>query len=99
MSRLIDRPVQTMPDGALRVEAGSGRCDFVFLDRAMLEKRHPGVSLAGIPDEGAITMSVVVKDISKAKAAIGAKCAFATANNVKVAPVDANGVLLELTTV
>jgi len=98
MSRLIDRPVFTLPDGALRVETGSGRCDFIFLDRATLEKRHPGVSLTGIPDEGAITMAVVVKDISKAKAAIGANCAVADTNVVKVAPSDANGVILELKT-
>lgn len=96
MSRLIDRPVQPMPDGALRVETGAGRCDFVFVDRATLEKRHPGVSLAGIPDEGAITMSVVVKDLAKAKASVGARCAFADATAVKVAPSEANGVILEL---
>ncbi len=98
MSHLIDRPVLTMPDGALRVETGSGRCDFVFLDRATLEKRHPRVSLTGIPDECAITMAVIVKDIAKARAAIGSKCAIADATVVKVAPADANGVILELKT-
>ncbi len=96
MGRLIDRQTETLQDGALRVQTGAGRGDFVFLDRTTLEKRHPGVSLAGVPDEGAITISVVVSDLARAKAAVGAKLAVATANSVKVAPVEANGVILEL---
>lgn len=96
MARLIDRPVETLADGALRVATGANRGDFVFLDRATLEARHPGVSLAGVPEEGAITISVVVADVAKAKAAVGAKVAVADANTVKVAPAEANGVILEM---
>lgn len=96
MGHLIDRPVQPLADGALRVQTGAGRGDFVFLDRATLEKRHQGVSLTGVPEECAITISVVVSDLAKAKAAVGAKLAVATADAVKVAPAQANGVILEL---
>ena len=67
----------------------------MFLDRSTLEKRHPGVSLAGIPDEGAITMAVRVVDIAKATAVLGGRAAVKQANVVKVAPAEANGVILE----
>ncbi len=96
MGKLIDRPVEAQPDGALRVQTGATRGAFVFLDRATLEKRHPGVSLAGIPDEGAMTIALVVSDLAKANAAVGTKVAVANADAIKVAPAQANGVILEL---
>ena len=95
MGRLIDRPAQAMPDGALKVETGAGRADFVFLDRATLEKRHPGVALAGIPDEGAITMAVRVANVAKATEVLGGRAAVKQSSVVKVAPAEANGVILE----
>lgn len=96
MGRLIDREPEQLADGALRVETGSGRGDFVFLDRATLERRHPGVSLAGIPDEGAITLALTVTDAKAAAKAVGDKAAVTGPKVVKVAPADANGVILEL---
>ena len=96
MGRLIDREPETLADGALRVETGSGRGDFVFLDRAMLAARHPGVPLDGIPDEGAITIALTVADAKAAASAVGGKAAVVAPGIVKVAPGDANGVLLEL---
>lgn len=96
MGRLIDRQPERLDDGALRVETGSGRGDFVFLDRATLERRHPGVSLAGIPDEGAITIALTVDNAEAAAAAIGTKVAVKGPKVVKVAPAEANGVILEL---
>src|SRR5690606_33148238 len=60
MGRLIDRTPERLEDGALRVATGSGRGDFVFLDRAMLDRRHPGVPLDGIPDETPITLALTV---------------------------------------
>ena len=57
MSRLIDRPITTDADGALRVTSGGTRGAFVFLDRATLEKRHPGVPLDGLPREGGVTLA------------------------------------------
>jgi hypothetical protein len=96
MGRLIDRTPERLADGALRVETGSGRGDFVFLDRATLERRHPGVPLAGVPDETAITLALTVMDAKAAAKAVGAKAAVANARTVKVAPAEANGVILEL---
>ncbi|MDX2158039.1 MAG: VOC family protein [Hyphomicrobiaceae bacterium] len=96
MGRLIDRTPERLADSALRVETGSGRGDFVFLDRATLERRHPGVPLAGIPDEGAITIALTVTDGMAAANAVGAKACVVTPKIVKVAPAEANGVLLEL---
>jgi hypothetical protein len=96
MGRLIDRPAEALADGALRVATGSGRADFVFLDRATLARRHAGVSLTGIPEEGGITLSVVVRDLAAAARAVAARAAVVTADVVKVAPADANGVILEL---
>lgn len=96
MGRLIDRKPARLADGALRVETGSGRGDFVFLDRAMLAARHPGVSLAGVPDEGAMTIALRVTDAKAAAKAVGAKAAVVGPQVVKVAPGEANGVILEL---
>ncbi len=96
MGRLIDRQPEKLADGALRVETGSGRGDVVFLDRTTLEKRHPGVSLAGIPDEGAITIALTVVDARAAAKAVGAKAAVTSTKLVKVAPAEANGVILEM---
>ena len=96
MSRLIDRPAEMEADGALRVETGSGRGAFVFLDRAMLGKRHPGVPLDSLPAEGGVTISVGVSDLAAAKRAVGAKAITADERTVKVAPSEANGVILEM---
>ena len=95
MGRLIDRPVEKLGDGALKVATGAGRGDFVFLDRAALERRHPGVSLAGIPAEGAITIALRVRDAVAAAKAVGSRAVVKAPGVVKVAPADANGVILE----
>ena len=95
MGRLIDRPVLAEADGALKVETGAGRGDFIFLDRATLAKRHPGVLLSGIPDEGAITISLRVADVAAAAKAVGTRAAVHSSGTVKVAPAAANGVILE----
>jgi hypothetical protein len=96
MGRLIDRTPELLADGALRVETGSGRGDFVFLDRATLERRHPGVSLDGVPEETAITIALTVADAKSAAKAVGDKAAVVGPKIVKVAPAQANGVILEL---
>lgn len=96
MGHLIDRPVETESDGALRVASGSTRADFVFLDRPTLEKRHPGVALTGVPDEGAISLALEVTDPAAAAKAVGSLASVVTPKCVKVAPKDANGVILAL---
>ncbi|MGE0765461.1 MAG: VOC family protein [Hyphomicrobiaceae bacterium] len=96
MGRLIDRKPEPLSDGALRVATGSGRGDFVFLDRATLERRHPGVPLDGIPDETPITLALTVTSADAAARAVGKKAAVVTPRMVKVAPAEASGILLEL---
>lgn len=96
MARLVDRPVTTDADGARRVETGSGRGAFVFLDRTMLAARHPGVSIAGLPEEGGVTIALRVEDIAAARRVLGSKVAASEPGVVKVAAADANGVILEL---
>jgi len=96
MSRLVDRPVETEADGARRVETGAGRGAFVFLDRVMLERRHPGVPLGTLPAQAGITIAVRVADLAAARRVLGAKVATSSDRSVKVAPAEANGVILEL---
>jgi len=90
MARLIDSTVATEPDGARRVPSGAGRADFVFLDRAALAARHPGVSLDGLPAEGAAALVLATRDLAAAARALG------TAPGAPVAApaTRANGVIL-----
>lgn len=97
MSRLIDMPIDTESDGAKRVETGAGRGAFVFVDRGILEARHPGVSLAGVPDDGAVVLVLRVEDAEKTAAALGPAGRVTEPGVVKVAPQSANGVLLVFT--
>ena len=95
MSRLIDMPVGKDSDGAPRVESGAGRGAFVFVDRARLLARHPNVPLAGLPDEGAVVLSLRVADAAKTTAALAGAGIASGAGVVKVPPFLANGVLIE----
>ncbi|MGE0697822.1 MAG: VOC family protein [Hyphomicrobiaceae bacterium] len=96
MGRLIDRMPEPLPDGALRVATGGKRGDFVFLDRATLERRHPGVPLGDLPEETAITLALEVADVRAAAKAVASKAAVVSDTVVKVAPAEASGVILEL---
>ncbi|MFV0295194.1 MAG: VOC family protein [Hyphomicrobiaceae bacterium] len=96
MGRLIARSPERLADGGYRVETGSGRGNFEFIDRVQLAARHPGVALDGLPDEGAITLGLKVSSAAAAAKAVGGKAAVVTDEVVKVAPANANGVLLEL---
>jgi hypothetical protein len=90
MARLIDRAAEPEADGAIRVPSGGGRADFVFLSRAQLTARHPGVALDGLPEEGSAALVIGTKDLAAAARATG------TAANdvVAVPPARATGVLL-----
>lgn len=95
MARLIDQPVTTDPNGALRVASGGRRGDFVFLDRATLEKRHPGVPLDGLPKEGGVTLALRVANADAAKSVVGDRGTMTGPGVICVAPKHANGVILE----
>ena len=96
MARLIDQPVTTEADGALRVASGGTRGAFVFLDRATLEKRHAGVPLDGLPLEGGVTLALRVSDIGAARKVLGDRATAVAPGVLNVAPRHANGVILEL---
>jgi hypothetical protein len=98
LARMIGQPVSIDPDGAIRVASGGTRADFLFVDQATLVGRHPGVDITGIAAECAITLSLVVGDDEAAAAALTASGVpfVKGSGSVKVAPKDANGVLLEL---
>lgn len=90
MAAMIDQPVMAEPDGARRVATGGDRAALVFLDRATLAARHPGVSLEGLPAEGAAALVLATGDLAGAARALG------TAPDAPVAaPAGrANGVIL-----
>ena len=93
MTRLIDRPAVALADGAIRVPSGGNRADFIFVDRAVLAKRHPGIELAGLPDEGAVGLRIAVADAAAAAKAVGA-AGIAGARSVTVPPSAATGVMI-----
>jgi catechol 2,3-dioxygenase-like lactoylglutathione lyase family enzyme len=93
LARLIDGAVESEPDGALRVPSGPGRAAFVFLDRAMLARRHPNMALDGLADEGAAALVVAAADLRAAAAAIGS-AAVLVERSVAVPPHRAGGVIL-----
>jgi hypothetical protein len=98
MSRMIDRPAEPDGDGALRVATGGNRAELVFVSRAMLAARHPGVPLDALPAEGAVTVVVRVEDDDAAAAAVAGRAITREPGLVKVHPADANGIILVLTT-
>lgn len=94
MSRMIDMPVAREDDGALRVDSGGGRGTFVFMDRAQLSARHPGLPVETMSDDCAAALILGVTDLAAAKCAVGAAANAATADRVSIGPVDANGIIL-----
>jgi hypothetical protein len=72
------------------VPTGSTRGDFVFLTRAQLAARHPGVALDGLPEEGGAALVLGTRDMAAAARALGT----APGATVAVAPTRATGVLL-----
>ena len=93
MTRLIDQPAETLADGAVRVHSGGSRADFLFLDQTTLAKRHPGVSLAGLPAEGAVGLRIGVADAAAAAQAVGS-AAIVGERSVTVPASAATGVMI-----
>jgi len=96
MGRLIDQGVESESDGALRVRSGGSRGDFVFLDRATLGRRHPGVPIDGVPAQAAVTLALRVADVEAAAGVLGDKAVRIAPGVLNVAPAQTNGVILEL---
>jgi hypothetical protein len=90
MAQLIDRTPEAEPDAAFRVPSGGGRADFVFLARAQLAARHPGIALDGLPQEGGAALVLGTRDMAAAAKALGS----AAGAVVAAPPSRATGVLL-----
>ena len=87
MAALLDQSPRADADGAWVVPTGPGRADLVFLDRATLAARHPGVSLDGLPEEGAAALVLGTRDLVGAARALGVSAGGVVASR-------ATGVLL-----
>ncbi len=95
MSRLIDQPAHQIGDGAWRVESGGQRGVFEFIDRTTLKARHPGVPLASLQEDGAVSLVLQVADLAAAQRAVSGCGAIAGTGRVTVPPTAANGVILQ----
>lgn len=93
MTRLIDQPAEALADGAVRVRSGANRADFIFLDQATLARRHSGISLAGLPEEGAVGLRIGVADAAAAAKAVGSAGIIGD-GSVTVAASAATGVMI-----
>lgn len=71
MAALLDQKLRQDADGGRVVPTGQGRADLVFLTRAILAARHPGVSLEGLPEEGAAALVLGTRNFPGAARALG----------------------------
>lgn len=93
MGRLTGATPEQIADG-WRVASGGTRGVFEFVDRTALFARHHGVTFGRLPQEGALTLVLGVKDIIAAKAATASAGSVPRGNRVTVPPANANGVTL-----
>ena len=98
LARLIDGTAEVGPDGSWQVASGPERGAFVFVDRAGLARRHPGLALDHLPAEGGVGLTLEVADLKAAAACVGALGAR-SAGTITVAPDAATGIILELAAV
>jgi len=71
MAGLLDQIALQSWDGAWVVPTGPGRADLVFLDRAILAGRHPGMALDGLAEEGAAALVLATRNPAGASRALG----------------------------
>lgn len=90
MGALIDQAATPEPDGAVKVATGPGRADLVFLNKAILAARHPGIPLDGLPAEGAAALTLATTDLPAAARILGVPAG----GSVGVPASRATGVLL-----
>ena len=96
MARMIDSPPMAEPDGAMRVRSGGGRADFLFLNSLQLAARHPGLSLAAAPAEGAITLALRTARASALVDLARVPGALVRGDRVTLPPERATGVILDV---
>src|ERR1700681_486439 len=71
LARMIDRGVKAEPDGAVAVQSGSDRADFIFLTKDQLGRRFPKISLAGLPERGGAGLVLATSDLAAAENEVG----------------------------
>ena len=92
LSGLIDEPVHTEGDG-WRVPSGGERADFLFYDAAGFAQRYPEAVRDGAATEGAVALVLATDNLSRAKAALGAR-AIGHDGALSVAASAANGIVV-----
>ena len=92
LAKMADREIRNEANGAIAVPSGADRADFVFMTGDQLSKRYPGVSLAGLPDRGAVGL-VIAADLAATEKALGAS-GVRSGQSICVPPASANGTLL-----
>jgi hypothetical protein len=92
LGRLVDRAPERDGD-AFRVASGEDRADFVVLDQAALARRHPGIALGTLPEEGGAALVLATSDLDAAVRALG-ETGIRTGRAVAVPPAAANGIVL-----
>lgn len=92
LSKMIDIAVRNEADGAVAVPSGGDRADFVFLTKAQLGKRYPGVSLDGLSERGGAGL-VIAADLAATEKALGAT-GVKSGSSICVPPAAGNGTLL-----
>jgi len=82
-------------DDCWSVPSGTGRATFDLLDRQAMARRHPGVTLDGLPVEGPVGLVLEVADLAAAASCAGST-ALRAAGSVTVPPQSATGVILTM---
>lgn len=92
LSRMIDREGRVADDGVVIVPSGSDRADFVFMTKAQLGRRYPGIPLAVLPEQGGAGL-VISADLAAAERALGS-AGIRSGDAICVPPAAATGTLL-----
>jgi len=94
VARALDRSPAAEPDGAVRLETGAA--PLVFLNRAQLAARYPGLDLSGLPEAGPATLAIRVADRGAAARCLAAAGVVAAEGpgGLAVPPGAAHGVIL-----
>jgi hypothetical protein len=92
VGQLLDRAPVAEPDGAVRLETGAAA--LVFLTAAQLAARYSGLDLAGLAEEGPVTLAIRVADRAAAAGCVAGVGAVEGPYGIAVPPAAAHGIIL-----
>jgi catechol 2,3-dioxygenase-like lactoylglutathione lyase family enzyme len=98
MSRLIGVQSEITVDGFAIVRSGGNRASIVFMDRKGVALKHSNIADISKMSEGCVALSLQVEDFGMISGKSTSRPMPGTSRTVKIAPSDANGVILEFTT-